>query len=193
MDIQEKVDEELAELENSAEACPQEAPEAKESQELQKLLLDTQEKYQAIEHFIKNQIALKDEQIDKLYKELEGYKQDAAERFVNQLMKAVIKVRRNLRKTIESDAWQSMSAEELRKEYTYVFEDLTDLLIEQNVDEYFTESGSRFDASIHMAKIETTTEQAHDKTIKQSLSEGYKKGDKVLIPERVIAYQYKEQ
>ena len=161
--------------------------------ELHEILLNTQEQCQMMEHLIKNQIEVKDEMINKLHKELEGYKQDAAERFVNQLMKDVIKLRKKLRRVMNEEGWETMSADELRREYTYVFEDLTDLLEQQNVDEYSTKQGSFFDASIHQTKVEPIDDIALDKTIKESISEGYTRGDKVLIPERVITYQYKEQ
>lgn len=154
---------------------------------------DIEERFQIIEHFIKNQIVVKDEQIDKLYKELESYKQDAADRFVNQLMKSVIKIRKNLKRVMESEEWNSLTADELRREYTYIFEDLTDLLNEQNVDEIITEVGEEFDPSIHQAKIEITNEVKQDKRVKQSLSEGYVRSNKTLIAERIIAYQYKEE
>ena len=154
---------------------------------------DIEERFQIIEHFIKNQIVVKDEQIDKLYKELESYKQDAADRFVNQLKKSVIKIRKNLKRVMESEEWNSLTADELRREYTYIFEDLTDLLNEQNVDEIITEVGEEFDPSIHQAKIEITNEVKQDKRVKQSLSEGYVRSNKTLIAERIIAYQYKEE
>lgn len=161
--------------------------------ELHELLLNTQEQCQMMEQFIKNQIVVKDEMINKLHKELESYKKDSSERFENQLLKEVIKVRKTLKRVMASEGWESMSEADLRREYQDIYDDLTDLLILQNVDEFSTEPGSPFSAAIHQVKIEETNDAAVDKTIKKSLSEGYKKGDKVLIAERVIAYQYKEQ
>ena len=159
--------------------------------QLNEILLNTQEQCQMVESLIKNQIEVKDSQIDKLYSELEYYKKESADRFVNQVMKSIIKVRKDIARRMKSDDWLELSAEQLRREYTYVLEDMTDLLEQQNIDSYTTESGTVFDASIHQAKVETTDNPALDKTIKCSLSEGYKKGDKVIIPERVIVYQHK--
>jgi molecular chaperone GrpE (heat shock protein) len=48
-----------------------------------------------------------------------------------------------------------------------------------------------FDASIHQAKVETTNDPSLDKTVKESICEGYRKGEKILQPERVTVYQYK--
>ena len=159
--------------------------------ELLEILLNTREQGQMMEQLIKNQIEIKDEMIDKLHKELDYYKQGAADRFVDQLMKAVIKVRKDMNRLASSTGWEELSADELRKEYQYALEDLTDLLEQQNVDPYSSNPGDAFDASIHQPKIEVTDDASLDKTIKESISEGYKKADKVLIPERVIVYQYK--
>lgn len=159
--------------------------------QLSQILFNTEEQCQMVQKLIKNQIEVKDAQIDKLYAELEYYKKDSAERFVEQVMKAIIKVRKDLSRRIESVEWEGMSADELRREYIYVFEDMTDLLEQQNIDSYETSSGMAFDPSIHQAKIELTDNAEFDKMVKCSLSEGYKKGNKVIIPERVIVYQYK--
>lgn len=162
-----------------------------QAEELLEILLNTREQGQMMEQLIKNQIEVKDEMINKLHKELDYYKQDSADRFVNQLMKAVIKVRKDMSKLISSEKWNGMTEEDLKKEYQYVMEDITDLLEQQNVNPYESEPGDDFDASIHQPKLEPTTDIDLDKKVKESISEGYKKGDKVLIPERVIVYQYK--
>ena len=161
--------------------------------QITEILLNTQEQCQMMEHLIENQIKVKDEMIDKLHKELEFYKQEYSNRFVDQLMKAVIKVRKDMKKQMSPEKWQELNVEDLKREYVYVFEDLTDLLEQQNIDEYTTAQGEAFDAAIHQAKIEHTDDICQDKTVKQSISEGYTKGDKVLIPERVIVYQSKEE
>ncbi len=162
-----------------------------EDDRIMQILLNSREQGQIMESMIKNQIEVKDELIDKLHKELDYYKQDSADRFVDQLMKAVIKVRKDMLRLIGSDKWDDMSSEDLQREYRYIFEDLTDLLEQQNIDAYQTAPGEMFDASIHQAKIEQTDDPDLDKTVKESLSEGYKKGEKVLQPERVVVYQYK--
>lgn len=158
---------------------------------IMQILLNSREQGQLMENFIRNQISVKDALIDKLHKELDYYKQDSADRFVDQLMKAIIKVRRDMFRLIGSEKWDQMSEEDFRREYRYIFEDLTDLLEQQNVDSYQTGIGELFDASIHQARIEQTDKPELDRTIKESLSEGYKKGEKVLQPERVVVYQYR--
>lgn len=159
-------------------------------EQIEQILLNSQELGQMMEQLVKNQIVVKDEMINKLHKELEYYKQSSAEKFEEQLMKAVIKIRKDMGRLITSEKWDTFSVEDLKREYQYAFEDVTDLLEQQNVDAYKTKELSDFDPAIHQAKIEITTEIELDKKIKESISEGYKKGDKVLIPERVVVYQY---
>lgn len=162
-----------------------------QSSKLSEFLSYSKEQGAIMEHLINNQIKVKDDLIDKLHKELDYYKQDLADRFVNQLMKAVIKVRKDMIRLMSSANWESMSTEELRREYIYSFENVTDLLEQQNVDSYSSKPGDDFDALIHQARVEATNDINLDKKIKESISEGYKKGEKVLQPERVIVYQYK--
>lgn len=168
------------------------APEDSKDGEILEILLNTREQGQMMEQLIKNQIEVKDDMINRLHKELEYYKQESADRFVDQLMKSVIKVRKDMVKIINSDQWNEMSREDIQREYTYIFEDLTDLLEQQNIDPYQTNPGEPFDASIHQPKLEPTEDPALDKTVKESLCEGYRKRDKVLLPERVAVYQYRE-
>ncbi|MDD3252039.1 MAG: nucleotide exchange factor GrpE [Lachnospiraceae bacterium] len=148
--------------------------------------------FELMEQLIKNQIQVKDELINKLHGELEYYKQDSAERFVKQLMKAVIKVRVDMKRQMASEKWDSMSVMDIKKEYLEVFWDLTNLLEQQNIDEYETAKGEMFDPAIHQSKIIATKEMKLDRRIAESLNAGYRKDDKILIPERVAVYRYKE-
>ena len=161
--------------------------------EIDEMLLNTREQCQMMEQLIKNQIEVKDNLIEKLHKELEVYRQGAADRFADQLMKAVIKIHKDVAKRSGADDWESLTADDLRKEYRYVLEDLTDLLEQQNVDVYSTPSGSPFDPSVHQAKIVSTDDAGLDRLVKESLSEGYRKGNRILIPERVAVYQYNDK
>lgn len=156
------------------------------------VLHNNKEQLHMMEQLIKNQIEVKDEMINKLHKELDYYKQESADRFVDQVMKAVIKVRKDMKRNLDCEKWEENSADDIRREYLYIFEDLTDLLEQQNIDAFSTEPGSDFDAALHQPKLELTDDPSMDKKVKESLGEGYKKGNKVIQPERVIVYQYKE-
>jgi molecular chaperone GrpE (heat shock protein) len=189
MDEFENVNEEVKENPNSDMEAGDD--ENNLNNEIMEIVLNTREQGQMFEQLIKNQIEVKDEMINKLHKELEYYKQESADRFIDQVMKAIIKVRKDMDKLIDSDKWTEMSVDDVKREYTYIFEDLTDLLEQQNVDSYRSEEGDDFDPAIHQAKVESTDNEQLDKKIKESLSDGYKKGDKILIPERVVVYQFK--
>lgn len=103
-----------------------------QNNQLEEILLNTQEQCQMVEHLIKNQIEVKDQMIDKLHKELEFYKQDYADKFTDQLMKAVIRVRKSMQRCMTAGDWETLDVSQVRKEYRYAFEDLTDLLEQQN-------------------------------------------------------------
>lgn len=163
-----------------------------EIDELFEIVLNTREQCEMLDSFIKNQIKIKDEMIDKLYKELEYYKQKAAERFVEQFLKSFVKVHKDMGRLCNSEMWKNMSADELRREFQYAYEDITDLFQQQNMDMYQSECGDEFNPAVHQPKIEYTDNIALDKKIKSTISVGYKKGNKIIIPERVIVYQFKE-
>lgn len=166
---------------------------------IEELLLNTREQGQMMQDqmnimkaLIDKQIEVKDETINKLHAELEFYKQDAQEKFANQLIKGIIKIRTDMKKTIHSARWSEMSVQDLQKEYTYIFEDITDFLEQQNVDAFITEAGAEFDGSKHqVVKSIETEDQALDKKIAASKTDGYIKGNKLLIAERVDVYKLK--
>ena len=176
----------------TAASLEAESAETVSREKILEILLNTREQGQMVEQMIKNQIQVKDQMIDRLHKELSGYKEDASERFSGELMKSVIKIRKNMGKLIESDKWKTMDADAVKEQYQYIFEDITDLLELHSIDPYRSNPGDCFDAAVHQPKAEKTTDVALDKIVKESISEGYKKGDKVIVPERVIVYQYKE-
>lgn len=161
-----------------------------QQQLIQEFLDSTKEQNEMFNLLIKNQIEVKDKMIDSLHEELQRYKNDQSEKFVEQLMKAVIKIRKDMNKLIHSEKWNSISLEDLKTQYCYTFEDLTDLLELQGVVPYSSKQGDKFDGKIHQAKTEHTDNQALDKKIKESISEGYQKNDRIMIPERVVVYSY---
>lgn len=166
--------------------------ENREIDELYEIVLNTREQCEMMDQFIKSQIKIKDKMIDKLYEELESYKQESADRFVEQFLKAFIKIHKGMRRLCKSEKWLEMSVDDMRREFLYVYEDITDLFEQQNIDVYQSNSGDEFNATIHQAKIEYTNDITLDKKIKTSVSEGYKRGNKIIMPERVIVYQFKE-
>lgn len=159
---------------------------------IMEILTDVRERLEMTETAVRERIKVKDELIDRLHEQMERGGQDAAERFTDQLMKAVIKVRNDMRRRMSGNDWMELTADDLRKEYGYLLEDITDLIEQQNIEVYSSAPGDAFDASVHQAKTEITDNPESDKKIKESISEGYRKGNKILLPERVTVYQYKE-
>ena len=170
-----------------------------EQENLEEIVLNTREQVQMLENLIRdkieplieNQIKVKDEMISKLYDELKFYKEGEAVRFENQLIKAIIKVRRNMLNYMKSNKWSNSDVDMLKDEYEGVLMDIDSLLELQNVDPYTSNPGDDFDKSIHEAKIEITDNIELDKKIKESIKEGYKKDGKVLVTERVLVYKVK--
>ena len=160
---------------------------------LMELAIQIDEKCERLNSLMVDRIQARDELINRLHEELEYYKKDSASKFENQLLKAVIKIRQDMKKKLNSGFFEGKDASQILLEYTYAFEDLTDLLEQQICDEIISEPGDSFNPAIHQAKVESTEDSSLDKTVKCSLSAGYKKDGKVLMPERVIVYQFKNE
>lgn len=143
------------------------------------------------EEVIQRQIEVKDSQIDRLHSEVQDYQKDTSARYIQKVMLDVIRILCRMKKRSQTAQWQQMSADELRREYHYAMEDLTDLLQFQGIDAFTTQPGETFDPARHNPKIEATDDPALDKTVKESQQDGFEQGGKVIVPEKVIVYQYK--
>lgn len=158
---------------------------------LNEILLNTREQCQMTAQLIENQLRRKDQLIDRLHQELESYKQDQPARLVEQAMKELIGLRGRLLKRQSSPQWTELDAEKLREEFTYLDEDILDLLERQNIEPFTTQPGQPFDGGRHRAmNVVTAASPELDRTVKASLTPGYAKGDKVLIPEHVTVYRF---
>lgn len=147
----------------------------------------------SVQAVLKNQIEAKDSLINRLHDELEKAKQDPVQAYTDQLVKSVIKIRKDMKKTMEKESYKEMTVNDLRKEYGYIFDDISDLLELQNVDPFKSVPGDPFDRTKHDAKTELTGDPDLDKKIKESLSEGFTKDGRVIVLEKVVVYKYKEE
>ena len=154
---------------------------------------DVRETITLIHEVLIKQLEEKDKLINRLHDELEYYKQETAEKVETQIIKSVIGIHKNMHRRLQSSEWKDFSENDIRREYGYLYEDITDLLEQNNVDSYESMPGELFNPAIHQAKVIKTSEALKDRTIKECISPGYIKGKKVLIPERVIVYQLKEE
>lgn len=188
---------EVQEADYQADGIPSQPPEEApcDHDVLEELLLNSREQCEKLEQIVQMmeiQMKQKDEMIDQLHRDLSAYRQGDMDRFTDQLMRSVITVRAAMDKIIRSPRWEALSDEQLREEYVEVFDRLLDLLEMQDVDAYHSAPGDVFDASIQQpkGKAEPTDDITKDKTIKESLSEGYRRGKRVLVTERVTVYRY---
>ena len=69
---------------------------------LNEILLNTQEQCQMVSQLIENQIQVKDQMIDRLHSDLSYYRQESADRFIEQLTKSVIKIRKDMKRRMAS-------------------------------------------------------------------------------------------
>ena len=154
------------------------------------ILTQIKEQLDALQTQVEKQVLIQSEQTSRLLEELDHYKKGSSDRFENQLLKAVIKIRMDIKRNLASERFRQKSAEELLEAYRYIFEDISDLLELQNCDEFQSEPGSEFDPSIHQAKIEPTEEPEKNRLVKCSLTPGFRKDGKTLVAERVVVYKY---
>ena len=154
------------------------------------ILTQIREQLDSLQTQMEKQVLLQSEQTGRLLEELDHYKKGSSDRFENQLLKAVIKIRLDIKRNLASEKFRQKSAEELLEAYGYIFEDISDMLELQNCDEFQSEPGSEFDPSIHQAKIEPTDDPEKNRLVKCSLTPGFRKDGKTLVSERVVVYKY---
>ena len=161
------------------------------NEELMQELRALSEKCHHFDQVIRHQVSEKDSLIDKLHADLRSYQKDDSDRYILQVMKGIIRVRSAMMKEIQNDRWTTLSADQIREAYGYILEDLTDLLENQGIIPFSSAPGSPFDPSKQNPKVELTNESSLDKRVKESKKDGYIQGEKLIIPEQVIVYQYK--
>ncbi len=139
--------------------------------------------------------AYKDKLIDNLHRELQAYKNDLIKKHVQSMVMDIIKVIDDIRKL--SDHYLSMPPEDLEPEKLLellhrVPDDLEDLFYYQGVKP-FACKGAEFDPTRQrVLKRVETDDPALDKTVAESLRPGYEWDEKVIRPEFVAVYLYKE-
>ena len=139
--------------------------------------------------------AYKDKLIDNLHRELQAYKNDLIKKHVQSMVMDIIKVIDDIRKL--SDHYRSMPPEDLEPEKLLellqrVPDDLEDLFYYQGVKPFACE-GAEFDPTRQrVLKRVETDDPALDKTVAESLRSGYEWDEKVIRPEFVAVYLYKE-
>jgi len=149
--------------------------------ELQPILGTLNEKVDSLTkeaEFFNQLVAKKEEQIDKLYDENQGYKQGILEKFKKSLVLAVIGQIDAALKTISHFGNQEFSEENYRKllaNYNEIASDFQDSLAQSfDVVTFSSEENTLFDAKRQRAlKTVPTEDETKHKTIRQSLRQGY--------------------
>jgi molecular chaperone GrpE (heat shock protein) len=139
--------------------------------------------------------AHKEKVIDALHKELQDYKNDIIKKQMLSVFMDVIKVIDDIRKWTRHYRSQESASRDPLKLFKFIESipsDLEDIFYWQGVKSFVGE-GPTFDPTRQRVsrKIETSI-QAQDHTVAESLRPGYEWEGKIIRPEMVALYCYKE-
>jgi molecular chaperone GrpE (heat shock protein) len=139
--------------------------------------------------------AHKEKIIDALHNELQEYKNDIIKKQMLSVFMDVIKVIDDIRKWLKHYRQQESAARDPMKLFKFlenIPSDLEDIFYWQGAKS-FTCEGSSFDPTRQRVcrKIETSVKE-QDHTIAESLRPGYEWEGKIIRPEMVALYLYKE-
>ena len=130
---------------------------------------------------------------DKLYKELQEYKNDMYFQLIKPIVMSLVSIRESMKKNLKS--FGAMSEEEKSEILQSYIEEVEIILENNDIEIYETniENDSYVDVKKQkiIKKIETPYEQLHGK-IENILSSGYKYKDKIISPEKVEVNIYKK-
>ena len=130
---------------------------------------------------------------DKLYKELQEYKNDMYFQLIKPIVMSLVSIRESMKKNLKS--FGAMSEEEKSEILQSYIEEVEIILENNDIEIYETniENDSYVDVKKQkiIKKIETPYEQLHGK-IENILSNGYKYKDKIISPEKVEVNIYKK-
>jgi molecular chaperone GrpE (heat shock protein) len=139
--------------------------------------------------------AHKEKLIDSLHKELQLYKEDLVKKHVQSMIMDVIKIIDDIRKL--SEHYHTCPLEEIEVEkllgiFDRIPSDLEDIFFYQGIIPYEC-NGDIFDPKRQrILKNIDTLDQSKDKMIAESIRPGYEWEGRVLRPEIVAVYHYKE-
>ena len=130
---------------------------------------------------------------DRLYKELQEYKNDMYFQLIKPVVMSLVSLRESMKKNLKS--FGVMSEEEKSEILQSYIEEVEIILENNDIEIYETniENDSYVDVKKQkiIKKIETPYEQQHGK-IENVLSSGYKYKDKIISPEKVEVNIYKK-
>lgn len=131
---------------------------------------------------------------DNLHKELMDYKNGLVTQIINNILLDIIQLIDSNDKTLKMFEQKEFSEENYNKLINTlkgVTEDLTDILYRQSVEPFSIEETVNVKKQ-KIIKTISTSDKELDNKIAMNLAPGYEKDGKVIRPERIAIYKYKE-
>ena len=139
--------------------------------------------------------AHKEKIIDDLHNELREYKDGLVKKQVIAIIKDIIVIIDNVRKTINYDTsfeTSSIDSEKFFKHAEGIIFDLEDILMLHDVEPFILDNSVFDPAKQRVIQKVETSEKIKDKTIARRLCPGYKSGKKIIRPEKVEVYVFND-
>ncbi|ADL51031.1 nucleotide exchange factor GrpE [Clostridium cellulovorans] len=135
----------------------------------------------------------KDEQIDKLYKELRGYRENLLIKSITPMIEDMIfEIEANKKRVqqLKRKEISELSPEKLLKTIEDYSEEISNILYRQGIESYES-LGKIFDGNIHtINKLVEINDKLMHNTIAKSIRQGYRWENKILKKELVDIYKY---
>ena len=137
----------------------------------------------------------KEKIIDDLHRELQGYKNDILKKAIQPLVLDIINTIDNINKVTWSYRNQkNVPADKLLEVIEAFSGDLEDVLYRQGIESYKSQEAVVFNGNRQkILKIIETAKMNSDKLVADTLKKGYEWDGKIIRPEMVSVYAYKEE
>ncbi len=141
----------------------------------------------------------KEQIIDQLHHELQGYKHDLQKKLLQPIIMDIIKIRDDMKKLVqhyrtqETQEFSEMDQNKFLEIMDSFSSDLKDTLYRQRVEPFHC-SEKLFNPSLQKAIKKTdTNDVSKDRMVNNAIRSGYEWDGKVLLPELVEVYSYTEK
>ena len=137
----------------------------------------------------------KEKIIDDLHRELQGYKNDILKKAIQPLVLDIINTIDNINKvTWNYRNQKNVPADKLLEVIEAFSGDLEDVLYRQGIESYKSQEAVVFNGNRQkILKIIETAKMNSDKLVADTLKKGYEWDGKIIRPEMVSVYAYKEE
>lgn len=138
----------------------------------------------------------KENLLDNLHKELTQYRNGIVEKIVETMAMDLIRMIDATKKSANiynTKDYSENNYKRLLSLFEGVIEDLQDILYRQNIEAYTVVEDEVDIKKQKIVSIVDTTNKSLDNKVADRLAEGYEKNSKVMRPERISIYKYKEE